>query len=128
MGRDFHYGADLFAKGNMSALENQQGNFTAGGFLDIKNLFYSSAAFPQPLENGNMKVQVENSGGIADNTSINITTGHMEVGKDPVDFNLQLRHPMSSVDFTGAAKGRFSLIIKPDRLSNRHLPRPILFT
>ena len=101
--------ADLFAKGNMSALENQQGNFTAGGFLDIKNLFYSSAVFPQPLENGNMKVQVENSGGIADNTSINITTGHMEVGKDPVDFNLQLRHPMSFVDFTGAAKGRFTL-------------------
>lgn len=33
----------------------------------------------------------------------------MEVGKDPVDFNLQLRHPMSFVDFTGAAKGRFTL-------------------
>ena len=101
--------ADLFAKGNMSALENQQGNFTAGGFLDIKNLLYSSAAFPQPVQNGNMKVQVENSGGIADNTSVNISAGHIEVGKDPVDFSLQLRRPMSSVDFSGTAKGRFTL-------------------
>src|SRR6185436_6036159 len=32
---------DAFAKGPMSALQNQKGDFTAGGFLDIKNLFYS---------------------------------------------------------------------------------------
>ncbi|MEI9909299.1 MAG: hypothetical protein WDO71_06350 [Bacteroidota bacterium] len=101
--------ADVFAKGNMSALQNQQGDFTAGGFLDIKNLFYSSGAFPQPLQNGNMKVQLENSGGIADNTSINISSGHIEVGNDPVDFSLQLRNPMSSVDFSGTAKGKFTL-------------------
>ena len=101
--------ADAFAKGNMSALQSQQGNFSAGGFLDIKNLLYSSAAFPQPLQNGNMKVQIENSGGIADNTSVNISSGHIEVGNDPLDFTLQLRHPMSSVDFSGTAKGKFTL-------------------
>jgi hypothetical protein len=101
--------ADIFAKGDMAALENQQGDFTAGGFLDIKNLFYSSSAFPQPIQNGNMKVQLENSGGIADNTSVNISSGHIEVGKDPVDFTLQLRKPMSLVEFAGTAKGRFTL-------------------
>lgn len=101
--------ADIFAKGNMSALQNQQGDFTAGGFLDIANLFYASSAFPQPIQNGNMKVQVENSGGIADNTSVNIASGHIEVGRDPVDFTLQLRKPMSSVDFSGTAKGKFTL-------------------
>ncbi|MBL7739476.1 MAG: hypothetical protein JNK14_09670 [Chitinophagaceae bacterium] len=101
--------ADVFAKGNMSALQNQQGDFTAGGFLDIRDLFYSSSAFPQPLQNGNMKVQIENSGGIADNTSVGISAGHIEVGKDPVDFTLQVKRPMSSVDFAGTAKGRFTL-------------------
>jgi hypothetical protein len=101
--------ADAFAKGNMSALENQTGDFSAGGFLDIKNLFYSSGAFPQPIQNGNMKVQIENSGGIADNTVINISSGHIEVGKDPVDFSLQLRKPVSSADFSGTAKGKFTL-------------------
>lgn len=101
--------ADVFAKGNMSSLQNQQGNFTAGGFLDIKNLFFASNAFPQPVQNGNMNVQLENSGGIADNTSVNISSAHIEVGKDPIDFSLQVRKPMSSVDFAGTAKGRFTL-------------------
>jgi hypothetical protein len=101
--------ADIFAKGNMSALQNAQGNFTAGGFLDIRNLLYSSSAFPQPIQNGNIKVQVENSGGIADNTSINISSGHVEVGHNPVDFTLQLKNPMSSIDFNGSAIGKFDL-------------------
>jgi hypothetical protein len=101
--------ADVFAKGNMSALETQQGDFTAGGFLDIKNLFYSSSAFPQPIQNGNIKIQIENSGGIADNTTVNIPSGHIEVGKDPVDFTLQLKKPVSVVDFSGSAKGQFTL-------------------
>src|SRR6187399_1238312 len=101
--------ADVFAKGAMAALQDQQGDFTAGGFLDIKDLFYSSSAFPQPIQNGNMKVNIENSGGIADNTSINISSAHIEVGKDPVDFSLQLKHPMTSADFSGTAKGRFTL-------------------
>ncbi|MEI9946599.1 MAG: AsmA-like C-terminal region-containing protein [Chitinophagaceae bacterium] len=101
--------ADIFAIGNMTALQTQQGNFNAGGFLDIKNLLYSSPAFPQPIQNGSMRVQLENRGGIADNTSVDISSGHIEVGKDPVDFTLQLRKPMSSVDFAGTAKGRFTL-------------------
>ena len=101
--------ADVFAKGNMEALQNQQGDFTAGGFLDIRNLFYSSKDVPQPIQNGNMKINIENSGGVADNTNINISDAHIEVGKDPVDFSLKLQHPMSSVDFSGAARGRFTL-------------------
>ena len=101
--------ADAFVRGDMSALQNQEGNFNAGGFLDIKNLFYSSPAFPQPIQNGNMKVQLVNNGGIADNTSIDISSGHIQVGQDPVDFTLQLRKPVSTVDFSGTAEGRLTL-------------------
>src|SRR5688572_18351768 len=101
--------ADAFAKGNMSALETQTGDFSAGGFLDITNLYYSSSAFPQPIQNGNIKIQIANSGGVADNTTVNIPSGHVEVGKDPVDFTLLLKHPVSSVDFDGTAKGKFNL-------------------
>lgn len=101
--------ADIFAKGNLSAIQAQQGPFSAGGFLDIKNLFYSSNDFPQPIQNGNMKIQLANNGGIADNTTVDISSGHIEVGKDPFDFSLQLRNPVSSIDFAGNAKGRFTL-------------------
>ena len=101
--------ADVFAKGSLSALESQKGLFTAGGFLDIRNLFYSSKDFPQPIKNGNIKVQVQNQGGIADQTAIDISSAHIEVGNDPVDFALQLGKPMSTMDFKGSAKGRFTL-------------------
>ncbi len=101
--------ADIFAKGNLSAIQAQQGPFSAGGFLDIKNLFYSSADFPQPIQNGNMKIQLANSGGIADKTTVDISEGHIELGKDPFDFSLQLRNPVSSIDFAGKAKGSFTL-------------------
>jgi hypothetical protein len=96
--------ADIFAKGNLAAIQTQEGPFTAGGFLDIKNLFYSSAAFPQPIQNGNMKIQLENNGGIADNTKVDITAGHIELGKDPFDFALQLRNPFPGLILTGMSR------------------------
>ena len=101
--------ADAFARGNLSAIETQKGPFSAGGFLDIRNLYYSSKDVPQPLQNGNFKIQIENSGGIADATTVNISSGHIEVGKDPFDFSLKLSQPVSAVVFSGTAKGRFTL-------------------
>lgn len=101
--------ADAFVKGPMQALQNQSGNFTAGGFFDVRNLFYSAASFPQPIKNGNFKATLTNSGGIADNTAINVSSGHIEIGNDPLDFSLQLSKPMSAINFAGNAKGRFTL-------------------
>jgi hypothetical protein len=101
--------ADVFARGNLSAIENHSGPFAAGGFLDIQDLFYSSKLFPQPIQNGNMKVQIENNDGIADKTMVNISSAHIEVGQDPVDFSLVVRNPMSTGDFAGNAKGSFTL-------------------
>ncbi len=101
--------ADAFAKGPLKALQQQSGSFTAGGFFDIKNLFYSDKGFPQPIQNGNIKATLANAGGIADKTTIDISSGHIEVGNNPIDFTLQLRNPVSSVNFSGHAKGKFLL-------------------
>lgn len=102
-------GADAFAKGNLSALAQQKGPFTAGGFFDIKDLFYSSKDFPQPIQNGNFKIQLENSGGIADATTVTVSSGHVELGNDPVDFSLLVSKPVSTLEFSGKAKGKFML-------------------
>jgi hypothetical protein len=101
--------ADVYAKGNLSAIEQQQGSFIAGGFLDIRDLFYSSKDFPQPVQNGNMKIELQNSGGIADQTQVNISSAHVELGNDPFDFSLKLNKPVSAIEFAGNAKGRFTL-------------------
>ncbi len=101
--------ADAFVRGPLKAIQNQSGNFIAGGFFEIKNLLYAAADFPQPINNGNIKATLENNGGVADNTTINISSGHIEIGNDPVDFTLQLRKPFSALDFSGHAKGSFTL-------------------
>lgn len=101
--------ADAFVKGPLKALQQQTGAFTAGGFFDIKNLYYAAADFPQPIKNGNIKATLNNTGGVADKTVIDISAAHLEVGNDPVDFSLQLKNPVSSVDFSGHAKGHFTL-------------------
>lgn len=101
--------ADAFAKGNFSAIESQSGSFSAGGFLDVSKLFFSSKQFPQPLQNGNMKINITNQGGVADNTNVSIDNGHIEVGNDAIDFTLAIQKPVSLVEFAGSAKGSFTL-------------------
>jgi hypothetical protein len=52
---------------------------------------------------------VENSGGVADATHIDVSSGHIEVGTDPFDFTLKLIRPVTDVVFSGTAKGKFTL-------------------
>jgi hypothetical protein len=101
--------ADAFAKGNLAAIEQQNGAFTAGGAFDIKNFFYSSKEFAQPIKNGSFNIQIQNNGGVADATVVNISSGHFEMAGDPMDFSLQLNKPVTSMDFRGTAKGKFTL-------------------
>lgn len=101
--------ADAFVKGPLKAIEQQIGPFSAGGFFDIRNLYYADKNFPQPLQNGNMKATLTHAGGEADKTVVDITQGHIEVGEDPVDFTLQLSNPVTAVNFNGKAKGKFNL-------------------
>lgn len=101
--------ADAFVKGPLKAIEQQSGPFSAGGFFDIKNLFYSDKSFPQPISNGNMKATMTNAGGIADKTVIDVSQGHIVLGKDPIDFTLQLSNPVTAVNFAGNAKGKLTL-------------------
>ncbi len=101
--------ADAFVKGPLKALQQQTGPFSAGGFFDIRNLYYSANDFPQPVQNGNIKATLINTGGIADKTVIDIEQAHLELGNDPIDFTLQIQNPVSTVNFTGHAKGRVTL-------------------
>ncbi|HEX2608635.1 MAG TPA: AsmA-like C-terminal region-containing protein [Flavisolibacter sp.] len=101
--------ADAYAKGNLTALQQQSGPFSAGGFLTIENLFYASKAFLQPIHNGSFRIALQNTGGSADATTVDISSGHLEVGMDAFDFNLKLSQPVTAVNFMGDLKGKFTL-------------------
>ncbi len=102
--------ADAAAKGNMAVVTQQKaGPFTANGFINISNLNYSSNDFPQPIKNSNIKINFENPDGIADHTVINIPVAHVEIGDNPIDFNILIKNPATALYFDGAAKGKFNL-------------------
>ena len=102
--------ADATAKGNVAVITQQKpGPFTANGFINITDLNYSSKDFPQPIKNTKLQIQFENPDGIPDHTVINIPAGHVEIGNDPVDFNVLLKTPATDPSFDGRAKGKFNL-------------------
>jgi hypothetical protein len=101
--------ADAFAKGEMAAIQKQSGPFSAGGFFNIRNFGYASKDLPFPVKNGAFDVQVQNQGGVADATDINVSPGHVEMGNDVIDFALKLNRPVTVMNFSGNAKGGLSL-------------------
>ncbi|MES2880632.1 MAG: AsmA-like C-terminal region-containing protein, partial [Bacteroidota bacterium] len=101
--------ADAFAKGELAGVQNGGGPFSAGGFMELSNLYFASPQLPQPVKNGSAKIAITNQGGVADATTINVSSAHLQIGNNPIDFNLMISKPISEILFSGAAKGRLSL-------------------
>ncbi len=102
--------ADVTAKGNVAVVTQQKpGDFSAKGFVDISNLYYSSKAFPQPIQNTSARINIDNPDGVPDHTVVQIPAAHAEIGKDVVDLTLLLKTPASDPYFDGTAKANFNL-------------------
>lgn len=102
--------ADAVAKGNLAVITQQKpGPFTANGFINITGLNYSSNDFPQPISNSNLQIKFENPDGVADHTVIQIPAAHLEIGNNPIDFNVLIKNPATVLYFDGAATGKFNL-------------------
>ena len=102
--------ANATAKGNLATItKKQEGPFSANGFINIAGLNYSSPDFPQPVRNSNIQIAFQNPDGLADHTLIQVPAAHIEIGSDPVDFNLSIKTPVSNLVFDGRLKGSFNL-------------------
>ncbi len=102
--------ADVQAKGNVAVISQQKpGEFSAKGFVEIANLFYSSKDFPQPIQNTSARINIDNPDGVPDHTTVQIPAAHVEVGKDAADITLLLKTPASDPYFDGTVKGSLNL-------------------
>ncbi len=102
--------ADIAGKGNLAVIMQQKpGEFSAKGFIDVNKLYYSSKDFPQPIQNTNAKIIIDNPDGITDHTVIQVPSAHVEVGKDFGDITLLLKNPATDPYFDGTAKVSFNL-------------------
>ncbi|GAB2815393.1 hypothetical protein [Ferruginibacter profundus] len=77
--------------------------------MEVKNGFFQYADLPKPVQNINFKAQVDNKDGQTDNTIVNVENGHIEMDKEPFDFRLLVKNPVSNMFVDAAAKGKLDL-------------------
>ncbi len=64
---------------------------------------------PKAIEDINIDFQVNNNGGLADSTLIEIKTFHFVLGQNPFDASLSVKTPMSNARFKGTMVGVIDL-------------------
>ncbi len=77
--------------------------------MEVKNGFFQYPDLPKPLQQINIKAQVDNPDGITDNTVINIEKAHIEMDNEPFDIRLLIKKPISNMFVDAAAKGKLDL-------------------
>ncbi|MFM7176595.1 MAG: AsmA-like C-terminal region-containing protein, partial [Bacteroidota bacterium] len=85
---------------------------TMPGFsLDLKidKGQFSYPNLPVALNNVTVNLSVKNPDGVPDNTIIDLSSMHLEVGKDPFDIRLLVKTPVSDPQIDGSVKGRLDL-------------------
>lgn len=75
----------------------------------IKDGYFKYSDLPKAIEQINIKAVVDNPDGQTDNTVIDISNGHLQIDKEPFDFRLFVKKPISSMFVDAAAKGKLDL-------------------
>lgn len=77
--------------------------------MEVKEGSFKYTDLPKAIEQVNFKAVVDNPDGQTDNTVIDVTNGHLQMDKDPFDFRIMVKKPVSNMFIDAAAKGRLNL-------------------
>ncbi len=77
--------------------------------LQVDNASFKYPSLPQAVTGINIKLKASNPDGVPDHTVVNLPQGHLVFGRDPFDFHLLLKTPVSSPWVDAGAKGRLDL-------------------
>lgn len=106
---------DLQSSGTMSfegAVKGRMADSLLPAFtvkLLVANGSFRYPDLPRPVENVQLDLAVSNSGGVADNTVIDLQRLHVELGGDPFDMRMIVRSPVSDPYIDAVMKGRLNL-------------------
>ncbi len=101
-------------KGNFSFNSNFKGVYNDNNLpsyklsLLINNGYFNYPELPKSVDNINIKLDIASSNGVIENTKINLSKFHMELGGNPIDFNIKLHNPLSNPYFKGGALGKIN--------------------
>jgi hypothetical protein len=77
--------------------------------LYIQNGYFKYPDLSVPVEHIRFGLQVDNPDGIADHNTLNISEGHVEIGKDTVDLHVFLKNPKTRPYIDLAFSGKLDL-------------------
>ncbi|MGH7495164.1 MAG: AsmA-like C-terminal region-containing protein [bacterium] len=77
--------------------------------LQVNNGMFQYPQLPAAVKNVNLNLSVNNPGGELDDTVIDLTQFHVEMGRDPFDASLQVKTPVSDPELNANIRGRINL-------------------
>ncbi|MDR0545990.1 MAG: AsmA family protein, partial [Dysgonamonadaceae bacterium] len=77
--------------------------------LGIDKAYFQYPGMPKSVANIIANIHTFNPGGSADNTVVDISKFHFEMGGNPFDLNLHISRPVSDPDFRLSALGKLNL-------------------
>ena len=77
--------------------------------MTVKDGSFKYSDLPKAIEQINLNAVVDNPDGQTDNTVVDITNGHLQIDKEPFDFRLLVKKPISNMFVDAAAKGKLDL-------------------
>lgn len=77
--------------------------------LAVTDAMFKYPDLPESVNNVNISTNIKNKGGDADNTIIDISKFHLQMGQNPVDLTLNIKTPVSNPDINSHFKGNLDL-------------------
>lgn len=77
--------------------------------LAVADAMFKYPDLPESVSNVNINSNIKNKGGDADNTVIDVSRFHLDMGKNPIDLALNIKTPLSDPNISGQFKGKLDL-------------------
>ena len=77
--------------------------------MDVTDGSFKYTDLPKAIQQINFKAVVDNTDGQADNTVVDIKNGHLALDREPFDFRILVKNPVSNMYVDAAAKGKLNL-------------------
>lgn len=77
--------------------------------MNVKDGSFKYTDLPKAVQQINFNAVVDNPDGQTDNLVVDITNGHLAIDKEPFDFRLLVKKPISNMFVDAAAKGKLDL-------------------
>lgn len=91
--------------------------------LNVNNGNFQYPDLPTPINNVNLKLEIDNKDGKPDNTIVNLSKIHLELGEEPIDGKLYLTKPNSGPLVETQIQGKIDLSKIKDALNLKDISK-----